>query len=578
MHIPSRAVVAALALLALIAAACSNGSPSAKGTPSTPAMPSAASANGSGAAGSPSANPTSTATSPSIPAPPTLSWHTCGAPFQCAQIAVPLDWSTPTTGPKVTLALTRLPASGSKSERIGSLFVNPGGPGASATQFLTQGIQSILPPELLARFDVVAFDPRAVGQSQPLSCESGPNMDAYLATDPAPSTPAQIAQVQSADQQFASGCAADYGPTFLEHIDTQDAARDMDYIRQAVGDTKLTYLGYSYGTFLGAQYANLFPTHVRALVLDGAVDPALDGLTFDEQQAVGFDNELTDFFNECAGPGFGGGQNGGACSFKSNGNPRAAFLSLETQITATPMKVGNRQLTEALFLDGVADGLYTPSDWPTLSNALEAAAGGSGSEILEMADELTDRSSNGTYDTLTSAGSAIDCVDSSYPKDSAAYAAAASTAVSMGAPIFGPAIVWSSFVCANWPVPSVITPGPVAAPGAPPILVVATTGDPATPYQQGVSLAHELSSGVLLIHNGLGHTSLGQGSDCVQNAEDTYLINLTLPKSGATCGNGNGSPTPPSSSGASPAPTTPAPGATGGTIGLGAAKLGAISS
>lgn len=441
------------------------------------------------------------------------------------------------------------------------MFVNPGGPGASATQFLTQGIKAILPSELLARFDVVAFDPRGVGQSQPLSCENGPGMDAYLAGNPAPATPAEIAQVQSADQQFAAGCAADYGPAFLSHIDTQDAARDMDYVRQALGDAKLTYLGYSYGTFLGAQYANLFPTHVRALVLDGAVDPALDGLTFDEQQAVGFDKELTDFFNQCTG----------SCAFASGGNPKGAFANLEAKITATPMKVGNRQLSLGLFLDGVADGLYSPESWTTLAMALADAANGSGNRILQMSDELTDRSSSGTYDTLTSAGTAINCVDSTYPTDSAAYAAAAAQSVSMGAPIFGPAIVWSSFVCASWPVPSVIKPGPISAPGAPPILVVATTGDPATPYQQGVSLAHELSSGVLLIHNGLGHTSLGQGSNCVQDVEDTYLINLTLPSSGSTCGNGNGSPAPPSAS------STPAQSASGGPIGLQPAIGGAAA-
>lgn len=546
MHITSAGrLVAMLAVLALVAASCgANHHPVAKSTPPASGSPSAAASPGGPA--SPSAAPSSpaanTGPSPTGLAVPALSWRTCGAPFQCATVAVPLNWATPTTGPTVKLALIRLPASGSKSERIGSLFVNPGGPGASAVQF-AQSIQTILPAELLARFDVVAFDPRAVGKSQPLSCESGPSMDAYLAIDPAPSTPAQIAQVQQADQQFAAGCAADYGPTFLSHIDTQDAARDMDFIRQAVGDTKLTYLGYSYGTFLGAQYANLFPTHVRALVLDGAIDPALDGLTFDEQQAVGFDQELTDFFNQCTA----------SCAFSSGGNPRAAFLSLEAKITASPIQVGNRQLTQALFLDGVADGLYSPASWPQLATALETASNGSGNQILEMADELTDRSSNGTYDSLTSAGSAINCVDSTYPTASAAYTAAANTAVSMGAPIFGPAIVWSSFVCAGWPVPSVIKPGPISAPGAPPILVVATTGDPATPYQQGVSLAHELSSGVLLIHTGLGHTSLGQGSVCVQNVEDNYLINLTLPPTGSTCGNGNGSPTPPSGAPGNPA-------------------------
>src|SRR5579883_2898668 len=218
MHITSAGRLAsALILLALIAASCSTKAPSAKGTPSSSSSPAAASPSPSlpPATSSPSAATSpGAAPSPTTLAVPALSWKTCGAPFQCATIAVPLNWATPTTGPTVKLQLIRLPAAGPRSERIGSLFVNPGGPGASAIQF-AQSIQSILPAELLNRFDVVAFDPRAVGKSQPLSCESGPNMDAYLATDPAPSTPSEIAQVQSADQQFAAGCAADYGPTFL---------------------------------------------------------------------------------------------------------------------------------------------------------------------------------------------------------------------------------------------------------------------------------------------------------------------------------------------------------------------------
>jgi pimeloyl-ACP methyl ester carboxylesterase len=531
MRISAGRLLPALAIIGLLAASCTHSSPSTKGTPT-------ASTSTASAAASPAASPSLPA-SATLPAPaaPKLIWTSCGAPFQCAKIAVPLDWSQPGNGQTVTLALIRLPAAGSPSERIGSLFVNPGGPGASVVDFV-RSIQQVLPSEILARFDIVGFDPRGIGGSQPLSCLPGPQMDAYLALDPAPSTPAEIARVQAADQQFAAGCAADYGPAFLENIGTLSAARDMDYIRQAVGDAKLTYIGYSYGTFLGAQYANLFPTHVRALVLDGAVDPALPELTFDQQQAVGFDQELGDFLSNCTGN----------CAFASGGNPRGAFTTLEAKITATPIPVGRRQLTQALFLDGVADGLYTPATWPQLAGALQAAVGGDGSQLLSMADDLTDRNSNGSYDALTSAGTAVNCVDSTYPKDAATYQADAAQAAQQ-APVFGAPIVWGSFVCANWPVAPTITPGPVSAPGAPPILVVGTTGDPATPYGQAVSLAHELSSGVLLTHNGLGHTSLGQGSGCVQQVETTYVITLHLPASGSVCGNGNGSPSPPPAAG-----------------------------
>lgn len=533
-----RGRIAALAAgLGLLAASCHPKSNQGIQIPTPPGAPSASATAAAPAPGlspspTPAPSPSAAAAFPTPPAPPALTWRACSAPFQCSSIKVPLDWANPTAGPTVSLALIRLPASGSPSERIGSLFVNPGGPGASAVDF-ARSIQQILPSEVLARFDVVAFDPRAVGQSQPLQCLSGPQMDAYLASDPVPSTPAQINSVISEDQAFAAGCAADYGTAFLEHIDSDTAARDMDYIRQAVGDAKLTYLGYSYGTFLGAQYANLFPTHIRALILDGAVDPALDGLTFDAQQAVGFDGELQDFFKSCTG----------SCAFASGGNPQAAFTTLENQIIATPLKVGSRELDQGLFLDGVADALYSPASWNALASALQQAVNGNGSALLAMSDDLTDRNSNGTYDSLTSSGPAIDCIDSSYPTDVAAYQQAAASAARQ-APIFGAAIVWSSLQCAYWPVPSVIKPAPVTAPGAPPILVVGTTGDPATPYGQAVSLAHELSSGVLLTHTGFGHTSLGQASSCVQNVEDTYLINLTLPASGSVCG-ASGSPAAP---------------------------------
>lgn len=522
------ALISALVALGLLATACS-GKTRALHSPTPRASASPA------PAATASASPTSTVTpTPSAPAPATVSWKACGAPYQCATVAVPLDWSQPTAGPTVRLALIRLPASGARNQRIGSLFVNPGGPGASAVDFV-RGIQDILPPEVLRRFDIVAFDPRGVGSSQPLSCLSGPDLDRYLALDPNPTTPAEIATVVAANQKFAAGCAQDYGPSFLAHINTQDAARDMDYLRQAVGDPKLSYVGYSYGTFLGAQYANLFPTHVRALVLDGAVDPALDGLTFDAQQAVGFDKELQDFFTNCANT---------HCAFFSGGNPQAAFQALEARITATPLNVGTRQLTQALFLDGVAYGLYSPDTWPTLAGALADAANGNGGPLLAMSDQLTDRAPNGTYDSLTSAGPAVDCVDSSYPPTVAAYQAAAQQAAQQ-APVFGAVIVWSSLLCAYWPVPSAIHPAPVHAPGAPPILVVGTTGDPATPYEQAKSLASELSSGVLLTHTGEGHTSLGQGSSCVDSVVTTYLVTLSLPANGSVCGNGNGPPSAP---------------------------------
>jgi len=529
-------LVCLLLAVGILAAACTGRKqvaapsppvPSTAGdTSSPPSSTATGTASPSSSAGSGSPGAVST------PPPPALTWRSCSpGAFQCSTIPVPLDWSHPSAGPTVRLSLIRLPASGARSQRIGSLFVNPGGPGASAVDFARQ-IGGVLPAPILRRFDIVAFDPRGMGGSSPLACENGPGLDAYLSLDPDPTTPAEIQTVVSADQQFAAGCAKQYGASFLAHIDTRTAARDMDYIRAALGEPTLTYIGYSYGTFLGAQYAELFPTHVRALVLDGAVDPALGGLQFDVAQGVGFDKELNDFFNACVQ----------GCPFYSGGDPKGAFMSLMNQVAAHPLAVGNRQLTLALFLNGVADALYTPATWPDLQTALASAAQGNGTRLLALSDDLTERQPDGSYNALSSALPAVNCVDSTYPTNIDEYKAKAAEAAKV-APVFGPAIVWGSLVCAYWPVPAAFPTGPVHAVGAPPIVVIGTTADPATPYQWAQALSSELSSGVLLTHVGEGHTSLGQGSGCVDNVVATYLIDLTPPAKGSTCGNGNGPPT-----------------------------------
>lgn len=538
---PRRRLACVLLAAGLLAAACTSQKHVTSPPPTTTSPSAGASAGASAGPSSPAGVSTSPGTTPGTapsaspggtPAPPAPAWHACppGA-FQCATITVPLDWSQPASGATVKLALIRLPASGARSQRIGSLLVNPGGPGASAVDFARQ-IPNILPNAILRRFDVVAFDPRGMGGSQPLACENTAGLDAYLAANPNPQTDADIQAVISTDQAFAAGCAKQYGASFLAHIDTQTAARDMDYIRAALGEQTITYVGYSYGTFLGAEYADLFPTHVRAFVLDGAVDPSLVGLQFDEAQAVGFDKELGDFFNACVS----------GCPFFSGGNPKGAFLSLMASVTTHPLQVGSRQLDLSLFLNGVADALYTPTTWPDLQNALSTAAQGNGAKLLALSDQLTERSPNGQYDALTSALSAVNCVDSVYPTDVNSYKTEAAKAAAE-APVFGAAIVWGSLVCAYWPVRPAIHPGPVHAVGAPPILVIGTTADPATPYQWAQALAAQLSSGVLLTHVGEGHTSLGQGSACVDDVVTTYLINLTPPAKGSTCGNGSGGPT-----------------------------------
>lgn len=539
---PRRRLSLLALLVALVAAACTNSahkalpspSPSLSATPSL-AVPTTATASPStppASAVPPSASP------PAGLAPATIAWRGCpfAGAFQCATINVPLDWSQP-GGSKIHLALTRLRASGASSQRIGSLLINPGGPGADAAT-LVQDAQSILPTEVLRRFDTVGFDPRGTGGSQPLVCENGAQMDAFIAADPDPTTPAEVAAFMAGNQQFVNSCVKAAGTAFLAHMDTLSTARDMDYVRASLGDSKLSYVGYSYGTYLGAQYANLFPSHVRALVLDGAVDPSLAALDFDQQQAVGFQSELNDFFAWCAQ----------GCAFYNGGNDKAAFTALEARITATPLQVGARQVDKSIFINGVAYSLYAPSQWPDLASALAKAEAGDGAALLALSDAGVERDARGNYSPITSANIATNCLDNTYPKDLATYQAAAEAAGQV-APLVGASNAWSSAICSVWPVPSVIQHAPIHAVGAPPILVIGTTHDPATPYQMAVSLASQLSSGVLLTHDGEGHTSLGQPSECVDAVVSNYLINLALPPNKSTCGS-TGTPTPPAGAGA----------------------------
>jgi pimeloyl-ACP methyl ester carboxylesterase len=501
------AFAAALIAAALVASGCGLGDdPTVAGGAVASSRPSAS------AVAAPSPSPSRAATPPApLPAP---TWRDCQGSFQCATLAVPLVEGQPGAG-TVDLALTRL-RSAKKGQRIGSLIVNPGGPGASAVGYLQAAWQQI-PEAVRARFDLVAFDPRGVGRTEPIRCGTTAELDRYFALDPTPDDRAELRALEDANAALAQGCSARSGRV-LPHVSTAEAARDLDRVRAAVGDEKLTYLGYSYGTSLGAAYLDAFPTHVRAMVLDGGIDPRLtwDGLL--EGQSKGFDRALEAFLADCERR---------RCSYRAEvtGDLLEAFDRLAEQVERTPLPTGERRTVgPGEFSLGVGAGLYSKTNgWPAISEALVAAERGDGAPLLALSDSYLDRGPNG-YANVSEALISVVCLDRQWPRDSAPYLALADR-VRPDAPRFGPAIALSGLICADWPIDPVGGPTTVTAPGSPPVVVIGTRRDPATPYAWSVALSDQLSQGVLITYEGDGHTVYRTGAPrCLRAPVDQYLI------------------------------------------------------
>jgi pimeloyl-ACP methyl ester carboxylesterase len=435
-------------------------------------------------------------------------------------LTVPLDYSHP-SGRTLHIAVIRQPSSGAHE---GSLIINPGGPGVSGVTFEAEAASAF--SQLTDHYDLVSFDPRGVGHSDPIRCLTPAQLDTFVNTNPVPTNVAQHAELVAQAKLFANACFARNG-SYLEHVGTIDQARDMDVLRAALGDAKLTYYGGSYGTYLGAKYAQLFPTHIRAMVLDGALNPDEPVTEENLVQAEGFETDLNDFLAACA--------NSGSCPLGSTAAGALAGLhALEASITASPLTVNGRELGAGEFFEGLASGLYSPEDWPQLWGALGSVKNGDGSALLQFADSLTERNTDGTYTNLIESNMAINCVDRPAPKSVAGYDHNAE-AFAKVAPDFGAAIEYGSLPCAFWRVPPVESVHPVTAPGAPPILVIGTTRDPATPYVWAQALAKQLSSGVLLTYVGDGHTAYLRHDSCVDSVVKGYIDDLTTPKAGTTC-------------------------------------------
>ncbi len=511
---PRRLTVLPAALLAVLGVGCSVG----PGEDAAPGRSSAAAPSSSPTAAPRSPAPSSPPPSPApAPAAP-LRWTPCEQGFDCAVLPVPLDEADPSRG-TVDLALTRRPAE-DPDRRTGSLLVNPGGPGASAVEFLQAAWEGV-PPAVRARFDLVAFDPRGVGRSAPVRCGSTAELDRWFALDPVPDDAAELDALEAGGERLVAGCAQRAGG-LLEHLSTAQAAADLERVRAAVGDDRLTYLGWSYGTAIGAAYLDRFPTRVRAMVLDGALDPALTWDALLAGQARGFERAFSAFLADCARV---------RCAYRRQvaGDLGAAFDRLAARVDRAPLRgSGDRRLGPGELALGVGAALYSSASWPTLASALAAAERGDGGPLLALSDSYLSRGPEG-YANTNEANLAVNCVDRPWPRERAPYVALAER-VAADAPRFGPAIVLSGLACASWPVPPQGAPARVAGEGAPPVVVVGTTGDPATPYAWSVALAGQLRSGVLLTVQGQGHTAYRTGaSPCLVDAVDAYLVEGRAP-------------------------------------------------
>ncbi|MGZ0149202.1 alpha/beta hydrolase [Kribbella sp. WER1] len=450
-------------------------------------------------------------------------WQRCGTNQQCATIQVPLDYTKP-AGQTIELRARKVLAK-DRGGRIGTLFVNPGGPGASGQELAAQA-PMLFGSSVLRKFDVIGWDPRGVGESTPVKCLDTAQLDAMIAADGSPDNAAEIADLDRQSKEFAAGCEQRSG-RLLPHVNTKDAARDIDVLRGIVGDKQLYYLGMSYGTYLGATYAEEFPKNVGRMVLDGAVDPAITSEEMGIEQAKGFDKALDAFAEDCAQR---------SCKLGSSKDEVLAKVDqLLKNTDETPLPGdGQRKVTQALAMLGLVYPLYLKEFWPRLEDAVAAGLSGDGSRLLALADEYTDRKPTGYADNSNEVQIAVNCSDRP-DATSIAQIQAEVPKFKAASPRFGEFMAWSSVSCVNWPVKPTNTPHPIKAAGAKPIMVLGTTRDPATPYQWAVGLAHELESGVLVTRDGDGHTAYLSGNACVKNVVESYLVQGNTPAADIKC-------------------------------------------
>ncbi len=502
-----------------------------------------------------------------------LRWTECDTEgYVCARLTVPRDYDDPGNGKTFVLPVARAEA-GTPDRRIGSLVYNPGGPGAAGVQSLQEGMDEAFGRAARDRFDIVAFDPRGVGASVPaLTCAASEAEEEEASEPPVPEGVAPLhprtEEERTAAAEGARAAAEDcerHSGGLLRHVGTQDAARDLDVLRAALGERELTYLGWSYGTSLGTAYAELFPRRVRAMVLDGAIDPSLDWSQRVLSQSAGFRRSVDDYADHCAEVA------GDSCPADSPDAIRALIEGLYTRAEREPLPVSEDSsyaeyggMDATAVLDAVSMAMYTPEDqWEPLSRALAAADAGDATELGALDEEepapadedpapedtgdVTEEDSGGEYsgdeespaaeetpvDNEGAALTAVNCLDVPHPRDLDAYWDALPRA-EWAAGVYGTAGVTAELTCRGWPSGG-RTPHRVDADGVVPVLVVGTTGDPSTPYEEAVSLADQFPGGMLLTYEGMGHTAYGRGGACVTEKVDAYLVGLKPVRPGATC-------------------------------------------
>ena len=456
-----------------------------------------------------------------------IDWRLCrDDEFECGTLSVPVDYADP-SGETVDLALLKVPAR-DQGARVGSLVVNPGGPGASGVEYAAQAGFAFRDP-IRDAFDIVGFDPRGTVGSDPVDCLSDEQLDDFRASDPDPDTADEAAAYQQGLEDFYAGCV-ERSDSLIGHVTTAEAARDMDVLRSALGETQLLYFGASYGTKLGATYADIFPTKVGRLVLDGAVDLSISSREATLQQAAGFEVALRSYVQNCVDQG--------DCYLGDSLEAGLQTISDFIEgLDAEPLPTGDddRPLTEGLGLIGVIAPLYSEQVWQALDLALGRGLDGDGSLLLRLSDLYQSRNANGTYaDNSAEAIYAINCLDDPYAI-TADEVEAQVPAFEEASPTFGRSFAWQLVNCNGIQVQSSEPARDVRAAGAAPIVVVGTTRDPATPYQGAVNLAQQLESGVLVSRDGDGHTGYNQGNDCVDEAVEDYLIDDVVPEDGLSC-------------------------------------------
>ena len=455
-----------------------------------------------------------------------VEWTECGESLTCTTVAVPTDWSN-LEGESISLSLVRhSPASG---ESQGALFVNPGGPGGSGVDFVRDGVTNAVDETLAAAYDIIGFDPRGVGESTPVTCtEDASGLDAFLygIIPGVRGTEEWLNAKKATAQEFIDGCEM-YTGELLQHLDTLSVAKDLDVMRAVVGEEKLNYLGYSYGTFIGMVYAQEFPQNVGYMVLDGAVDPSAEGAE-SPGQAAGFEMALGNWIEWCLEQT--------DCPF--SGTPEEVAAQIATMLAdldENPLPASDGRLVGGdTFASGITSALYSPDTWPDLSELFLGYLNGDVDPAIALADWYNGRNDDGTYvSNDTEAFLAIGCADTPATEEST-WAESAQMIIE-AAPVLGPYFTYVDVLCSLWPSPPVFDTAGMKPTGEEPIIIIGTTGDPSTPIEWAEGVVESLTDGRLITYSGEGHLAYNRGDSCVNTLVNDFFINDVVPPENSTC-------------------------------------------